>query len=132
MTSVEDMKKKAAADRKFWMTTGFALLAAAFILDTAFGFDWILSILGALLLPFNLFRNARQAKITGDQYLIFSEYRLYAIIMTFGFSSVFVIEGLKRAGFTIDVSTTTILLVSLAVGLITLGIYDRFFNKGEP
>jgi hypothetical protein len=132
MTSVEDMKKKAAADRKFWMTTGFALLAAAFILDTAFGFDWILSVLGPLLLPFNLFRNARQAKITGDQYLIFSEYRLYAIIMTFAFSSVFVIEGLKRAGFTIDVSTTTILLVSLAVGLIALVIYDRFLNKAEP
>lgn len=131
MTSIEEIKKKAAADRKFWTTAGLALLAVSVILDTALGFDWILSILIALILPFNLFRAARQAKITGDQYLIFSAYRLYAIIMTFACSCVFLLEGLKRAGFTIDVSTNNVLLISLAVGLIILVIYDRVFHTGE-
>ena len=131
MTSIEQIKKKAAADRKFWTTLGLALLAVSVILDKALGFDWTQSILIALIMPFNIYRTARQAKITGDQYLIFSAYRLHAIIMTFACSCVFLLEGLKRVGFTIDVSTNNILLIALAVGLIILVIYDRFFNTGE-
>ncbi len=131
MTSIEHIKKKAVADRKFWTTVGLVLLAGSAILDTALGFDWILSILVALILPFNLFRNARQAKITGDQYLIFSEYRLHAIMMTFACSAVFIVEGLKRAGVKIELSTSNILLMSLGIGLIFLIIYDRLFNKGD-
>lgn len=131
MTSIEQIKKKAAVDRKFWTTVGLALLAVSVILDKALGFDWMPSILVALVLPYNLFRAARQAKITSDQYLIFSAYRLNAIIMTFACSCVFLLEALKRAGFPIDVSTNNILLISLAVGLTILVIYDRFFNTGE-
>ncbi len=131
MTSIEQIKKKAAADRKFWAGAWIALIATGFILDKALGFDWIISILAALVMPFNIFRTARQAKITGDQYLIFSEYRLYAIIMTFACSCAFMVSALKRAGFTIEMSTDNVLLISLGVGLIGLTVYDRLFNKGE-
>lgn len=131
MKYIEEIKARSSAHKSFWSKAWLLVVALCAILQMAFGFDWAISILVAMIIPFNLFRAARVARITGDQYAIFSEYRLYAIAMSCAFVSILLTEALKKAGLEIGLSTVNVLLFSAAAALVGLTIFDHLFGKGD-
>jgi hypothetical protein len=131
MKYIEEIKAQSAAHKSFWSKAWLSVVALCAILDMGFGLDWAISILVAMIIPFNLFRAARVARINGDQYAIFSEYRLYAITLSCAFVSVLLTEELKKAGLEIRLSTVNVLLLSAAAALVGLTIFDYLFGKGD-
>ncbi len=131
MKPVDELKAERAAVQLRWGTIWVGLVGGCLFIGQILDLAWFPSIIATLVFPFLLFMGIRRGRASEDQFLIFSTYRQYAIIMTSGYAGVQISQTAERAGFVTGIGVSMILLMSVMAGLVGLVLFDHFIARGD-
>lgn len=131
MDSIEELKRQRDLANNLTIRFWFVACAIIFIAEQVFDQRWILpTLLPAMIAILYFFRLRASAKV-GDQYEIYSFYRMWAIVLGLSYVSVLVTRALNTAFGDIGIDVDAVITFAPLLFIGFLALYDRFVAKGD-
>lgn len=131
MENVEELKQQRDSLQRKWLKIYLGAFIAIVVLEKFFDQQWAMLAIFPFLFVLSVFVRIRMAAKVGDQYEIYSQYRLLAISFGLSYAVLLAIHGLNKAFGAIRIDPENVLIFAPLFFLILISLYDRYIARGD-